>query len=297
MFSRLMTQPAEWPRVALVTPVLNSGKYLEATIQSVLSQDYPNLEYYIVDGGSTDDTVDVIRKYEDRISGWTSEPDRGMYDALNKGFARTTGEIMGWISATDMLHLGGLRVVGSIFSQLPKVEWITGRPTQFSEEGMITAVGGIPHWTRTRFLAGFNRYIQQESTFWRRSLWNKAGGFLDSSLRMAGDFELWLRFFRHASLYSVDTIIGGFRVHEASLGLQRLGECHQLHDKMIRRELANSGNGFGVRLFRGVSGGIKRTPGLRYLWWRLVEQIVPFIPGPDWSPTIRFQSDRGWNCK
>src|ERR1700736_2141333 len=126
----------EWPRIALVTPVRNSGKYLEATIRSVLGQDYPNLDYYIVDGGSTDGSVEIIRKYENEISGWVSEPDKGMYDALNKGFARTTGEIMGWISATDMLHMGGLRVVGSVFRQLPEVEWITGRPSIFSDDGM-----------------------------------------------------------------------------------------------------------------------------------------------------------------
>src|SRR3984885_71286 len=87
-----------WPRIALVTPVLNSVKYVEATIRSVLAQDYPTLDYYIVDGGSTDGTLEIIRKYENQISGWASEPDRGMYDALNKGFARTSGEVMGWIS-------------------------------------------------------------------------------------------------------------------------------------------------------------------------------------------------------
>src|SRR5215472_16326607 len=85
----------EWPRIALVTPVRNSGKYLEQTIRSVLAQNYPNLDYFIVDGGSTDGSVDIIRKYEGQISGWISEPDRGMYDAINKGFARTSGEVLG----------------------------------------------------------------------------------------------------------------------------------------------------------------------------------------------------------
>src|ERR1700675_2025349 len=103
--NREVRADARWPRIALVTPVFNSGKYIEHTIRSVLAQRYPNLEYYIVDGGSTDGTVGVIRKYEGLISGWISEPDNGMYDAINKGFARTTGEMMGWISATDKFHL------------------------------------------------------------------------------------------------------------------------------------------------------------------------------------------------
>src|SRR5271168_5003089 len=164
-----------WPKISLVTPVFNSAKYVEQTIESVLAQKYPNLEYFIVDGGSKDGTVEIIRKYESQITGWVSEPDKGMYDALNKGFARTNGEIMGWISATDQLHLGGLAVVGSVFRDLAEVEWITGRPTGFSEDGMTVTTLDIPRWSRYRFLAGANRYIQQESTFWRRKLWEKAG--------------------------------------------------------------------------------------------------------------------------
>ena len=123
------TESPVWPRIALVTPVFNSVRYIEQTIQSVLSQSYPNLEYIIIDGGSTDGTLDIIRKYERHLAWWVSEPDRGMYDALNKGFARSSGEVMGWISATYMLHQGSLKVAGSVFRDLPQVEWITGLST------------------------------------------------------------------------------------------------------------------------------------------------------------------------
>src|ERR1017187_10197237 len=94
-----------WPRITLVTAVYNGERYLEDTICSILQQGYPNLEYIIVDGGSTDGTTEIIRKYEKEIAGWVSESDKGMYDALNKGFARSTGEIMGWLNANDRLHL------------------------------------------------------------------------------------------------------------------------------------------------------------------------------------------------
>jgi glycosyltransferase involved in cell wall biosynthesis len=124
-----MAEPAGWPKIALVTPVFNSAKYLEATIQSVLNQNYPNLEYVIVDGGSTDGSLQIIRKYEPHLHAWVSEPDHGMYDAINKGFTRTTGEVMGWLNASDALHVGALKVVGSVFATFPEVEWITGRPT------------------------------------------------------------------------------------------------------------------------------------------------------------------------
>jgi len=115
-------EPAHLPKISLVTPVFNAAKYIEETFQSVFAQKYPNLEYFVVDGGSTDGTLDIIRKYESQLTGWISEPDQGMYDALNKGFARTTGEVMGWISATDLLQSGGLAVVGSVFETLPEVE-------------------------------------------------------------------------------------------------------------------------------------------------------------------------------
>src|SRR5215469_3326248 len=182
------------PRISLITPVFNSAKYIEQTFHSVFAQNYPNLEYFVVDGGSTDGTLDIIRKYEAQITAWISEPDKGMYDALNKGFARTTGEIMGWISATDLLRPGGLLVVGAVFRDLPGVEWISGRPSWFKEDGTLIGDAPPPRMSRYRFLAGANRYLQQESTYWRRSLWERAGGRVDSSRRNAADFDLWVRF-------------------------------------------------------------------------------------------------------
>lgn len=280
------------PRISLVTPVRNSGPYIEQTIQSVLSQNYPNLEYFIIDGGSTDGTLDIIRKYESKLSGWISEPDNGMYDALNKGFARTSGEIMGWISATDMLHTGALSAVASVFRECPQIEWITGRPTTFNEEGFIYEIGPVPHWSRFRFLAGFNRYIQQESTYWRRTLWEKAGGCVDASLRMGGDFELWVRFFRHAHLYAVDTLVGGFRFHDASLGLQRLEECHRIYDRIIEQERARVSYGKWLKSFQSLNTWIKKIPVVRYAWWRLVEQPFYSWPGPDRLPVVRFRKGR-----
>jgi glycosyltransferase involved in cell wall biosynthesis len=281
-----------WPTISLITPVFNSGKYIEQTIDSVLGQDYPNLEYFVVDGGSTDGTVDLIRKYEHQISGWVSEPDKGMYDALNKGFARTTGEIMGWISATDTLYPSGLSVVGSVFRDLPNVEWLTGRPAWLNEEGKTMGTLEIPRWSRGRFLAGANRYIQQESTFWRRSLWEKAGARLDDSRRMANDFELWVRFFRHAKIFPVDAMIGGFRAHGDSLGLQQLEECHRIHDEIVEAELGRAPWGKTLRAFRRVSRAAHRIPKLRGLWNRAVMGSLYRMPGPDWPPVITHQNDR-----
>ncbi|MGC2193893.1 MAG: glycosyltransferase family 2 protein [Terriglobales bacterium] len=279
-----------WPKICLVTPVWNSARYLEAAIRSVLSQGYPNLEYIIVDGGSTDGSLAIISKYESQLHSWISEPDRGMYDAINKGFARSAGELMGWISATDMLHAGSLFVVGGVFQTFPAVEWITGRPTGFNDDGMGVEVLNLRRWSRMAFLAGANRYIQQESTFWRRSLWERAGSRVDDSRRNGSDFELWLRFFRYAKLYSVDALIGGFRSHPDSLGLQNLAECHQIHDEMIEKEIASIPHAGTLKQFRAFSAKVMSIPSLEKRWRKLVLNSLIRLPGSERAPIIRYRN-------
>src|SRR5258708_27551056 len=156
------TEPAappmgQWPRITIVSAVRNGAHYIEDTIRSVISQGFPNLEYTVVDGVSTDGTLDIIRKYESSITWWVSQPDKGVYDALNTGFARSTGHIMGWLNASDQLHIKSLFVVASIFAALPDVEWITGRPTGFNTDGMTVLIHDLPRWSRFRFLIGANR--------------------------------------------------------------------------------------------------------------------------------------------
>ncbi len=292
------TGNSEWPRISVVTPVLNCASYIEQTIRSVISQSYPNLEYVVVDGGSTDGTFDIIGKYEKHLSCWTSKPDGGMYDALNKGFAQSTGEIMGWISGTDMLHPGSLFVVGSVFRTFPEVEWITGLPSVFNEQGMTIQVPKPARWSRARFLAGANRAIQQESTFWRRSLWEKAGGYVDSSLRMAGDFELWVRFFRHARLYPVEALIGGYRMHGDSLGLTNLDRCHEIQRQIVEKELNSCPWGKTLRMFRKLDDRVMRIRKVRYFWRRLVINSVYQVWGPDWPPVIKYHlNEERWYMK
>lgn len=212
------------PRITLVTATLNRAALLEQTLRSVLDQGYPDLEYVVLDGGSTDDTPAVLRRHESRLARWTSGPDAGQYDAINRGFADTTGEVMGWINSDDLLVPWSLRVVGEVFAALPEVEWITStRPMLLDRRGVVFDCVAADGYCAAGFLRGENlpgagwpaRYfIEQESTFWRRRLWERAGGKLDTSLRLAADFDLWARFFHAgAELHGLPVPLGAFRVH------------------------------------------------------------------------------------
>ena len=243
-------EPARWPRITMVTAVYNGEAYLEDTIRSLVYQGYPNLEYIIVDDGSTDRTAEIIRDYERYLTAWISQTNQGLYAALNTGFARSTGEVLGWLNSSDKLHTGGLAVVGSVFAAFPEIEWVTGRPTSFNTLGMTTGIGNLRRWSRYRFLAGANQYIQQESTFWRKSLWERAGGRVDSSYRDVGDFELWVRFFRHARLYSIDCLIAGYRFHTDAISIAGREAYDRRCNEIIERELRSTPRGAALRFFR-----------------------------------------------
>jgi glycosyltransferase involved in cell wall biosynthesis len=213
------------PLISIVTPSYNQGRFLEEAIHSVLEQSYRRVEYVIVDGGSTDGSVEIIQRHGPRLAGWVSEPDHGQYDAINKGFAGTQGEIMAWLNADDKYLPWTFAVVAEIFSSFPEVEWITSlHPLVWDERGRAVACAHRKGFSGSRFFRGENLpgskrfaagFIQQESTFWRRSLWERTGKGLDTSLKLAADFDLWARFFRHASLYGIDAPLGGFRMHSA----------------------------------------------------------------------------------
>jgi glycosyltransferase involved in cell wall biosynthesis len=200
-----------FPKISLVTPNFNGGKYLEDTILSVLDQGYPNLEYIIIDGNSTDGSIDIIKKYKDRLAYWISEPDKGMYDAIQKGFEKSTGDIMAWINSDDMYHRKSLLTVGEIFSSCSDIEWLHGASTAYDESGRTVYCAPGRQFTKFDFYNRDYKWIQQESVFWRRSLWEKAGSGLNINLKYAGDFELWLRFLKHSRLHVADVLIGGFR--------------------------------------------------------------------------------------
>jgi hypothetical protein len=211
------------PTISIVTTCLNQADVIEDTLRSVLEGDDAPDEYIVVDGGSADGTADIVGGHADRLAWWVSEPDDGQYEALGKGFARTTGQVMAWLNGGDLFMPWTVSVVRELFATFPEMRWLTTqRPLTVDGRGRVVACEFVGGFAARSFFAGVNlpggafarAGIQQESTFWRRSLWEEAGGHIASDLEYAGDFELWLRFFEQAPLHSLDSPLAAHRVHE-----------------------------------------------------------------------------------
>jgi glycosyltransferase involved in cell wall biosynthesis len=219
------------PTISVVTPCLNRVGTLPATMDSVLGQTGPfKLEYAVIDGGSTDGTVDAIRARADRLSYWSSEPDRGMYPAIAKGFAHTSGEIMAWLNSDDIYFPWTLSTVARIFREVPEVDWISSlTPMTGDMGGDVVHVHRHAGFSRDAFVDGqylgygggdnpyATEFIQQESCFWRRRVFDKIDPASWTGCRAAGDFALWCQLYRHTVLRGVDAPLACFRRHEQQL--------------------------------------------------------------------------------
>jgi glycosyltransferase involved in cell wall biosynthesis len=249
------------PKITVVTPSFNQARYLEDTIRSVLDQGYPNLEYIIIDGGSTDGSADLIRRYEKQLTYWVSEKDNGLYDAIQKGFARSTGEIMTWINADDMYHKQSLFTVAAIFQKFEQVKWLMGANTFFNEAGQCFLYDDLPYaqrWSRLRLELFDGQFIQQESVFWRRGLWEEAGSYIAQDYALAADFELWLRFSRYQQLHTTSFILGGFRFRSAN---QKSYEQRDQYMKQVSEVLGKEKRGaLSLLFYRSLIGLAKAVP-------------------------------------
>lgn len=235
------------PKISIVTQCYNREDTIAETIESVLSQNYPNLEYIVIDDGSTDKSWEVIKKYTDRLA-YIEHLDTKCdtpVPAINYGFTKATGDIMTWLNAKNILLPKSLFTVAQVFTDLPEVEWVTGIGTIIDGDGKITAV--IP--VRKDFyehMVGTQSNIQQESTFWSKSLWNRTGGKLNEAT-VAFDIDLWsTKFFLNTKLYHLNTLIGAYRKSPVSFStlkrttfLQHINEARtELRHRASKKQIA-----------------------------------------------------------
>jgi glycosyltransferase involved in cell wall biosynthesis len=199
------------PLVSIITPSYNQAHYLPETIQSVLSQDYPNLEYIIVDGGSADDTGEIIKQYSSQLAWWVSEPDQGQTDALNKGFAHASGEIFAWLNSDDTYLPGAIsQAVESLLAQ-PEAAMVYGDANLVDENGKV--IGRFPsRQTSLKQMLRGSVHIPQQTTFFWSRLWKQVGP-LDPSFHFAMDYDLWVRLAKIAPLVYIPRLWANFRLH------------------------------------------------------------------------------------
>ena len=206
----------EWPKISIITPSLNQGQFIEETIRSVLLQNYPNLEYIIIDGGSTDNSVEIIKRYEKWITYWVSETDSGQSHAINKGFMHCTGEITNWLNSDDQLTPGALQVIANSFSG-DDIDIVSGRESHFGSRGTEELkYGTIIYPTLEENL--FYGIIYQPSTFWRTKCFRELLP-VNENLNYLMDAELWIRYLLIYGLVKVkkiDNVLAKFRLHQNS---------------------------------------------------------------------------------
>jgi glycosyltransferase involved in cell wall biosynthesis len=270
--------------ISVVTACRNCDNYVGNTILSVIGQQYQNLQYIVVDGASTDSTLEIVNRYRKNIDTIISEPDNGQYYGIQKGMELAHGEIMAWLNADDIYYPWTFSVVQSVFEKYPEVEWLTGVPSYINDAGQCIRVAGNPGsaYPRQYIRNGFFRsslagYLQQESMFWRRSLWEKVTR-LDLSLKYAADFELWTRFAEHAELYSLTVPLAAFRTRPGAQISSLRKDEYEKEVSQVCRNLKRS-----PRLWAAIAGrGVIANHICRMLIWKKCKIIVYSEERKDW---------------
>ncbi len=208
------------PIITVITPTLNQAQYIRMTIESVLAQDYPAMEYFVVDGGSTDGSLEILHTYRDRLS-WISEPDEGQSQAINKGWQRTRGEIITWLNSDDIYFPGALQKVGDFFKKHPEAEFIYGDCQYIDQDGIGINLYPVEPFDYTKLVVDTHNYIPQPSTFLRRRTWEAIGG-LDERLHYVMDFEYWLRAGLRYNFMYAPVLLSGLRIHDSAKSIASL---------------------------------------------------------------------------
>jgi glycosyltransferase involved in cell wall biosynthesis len=232
---------------AVVTPCMNMAPYLPATIESVLANLRPGDEFFVIDGGSTDESAEIVRSYSERLSGWASESDRGYADALAKGFARSSGEFLCWINAGDLLLAGALDAARDALAQTGS-DMIFGDDFYIDEDSKVISFsrGYVADLRQAMLYGGWTPL--QDACFWRRSLYDRAGG-IDPNIKHAADYDLFLRFATAGQATYVPMAFSAFRRHGGQKSISGAAAYQRERRALRARELARAGeSSLGARL-------------------------------------------------
>ncbi len=245
----------KYPKISIIIPSLNQGQFIERTICSILDQNYPNLELIVIDGGSIDNTRQILKRYSKKLT-WFSDRDDGQSDALNKGLKKTTGEIISYLNSDDMLLPGSLAKIAEYFNKHKEIYWLTGKCyiIDAKERNIHPLISGYKNfWLkffRGRISLEVLNYISQPATFWRKYAFQTVGEF-NKELNYTMDYDYWLRLIRKYKLGYIDEYLAAFRIHSSSKSGQKyqsifaensgvsvrysnkfISLLHQIHDKL-----------------------------------------------------------------
>ena len=201
------------PKVTIVTPSFNQAKYLEQTIMSVLNQDYPNIEYIVIDGGSTDGSVEIIKKFQNRLAYWISEPDSGQSAAINKGFKHAMGQIFNWINSDDLLMPSAVKIAVHYLMENPDIGMVYGDRITIDERGNFLSMNRYPSYNARIFRHHLR--IPQESAFFRSELWSLVNG-VDEDLKFCMDYDLFVKLSKITQFRHIPFVLGSYRKHSLS---------------------------------------------------------------------------------
>jgi glycosyltransferase involved in cell wall biosynthesis len=233
------------PKVSIITPSFNQGCYLEDTIKSVLAQDYANIEYIVIDGGSKDNSMEIIQKYSGHLARWVSEKDKGHADGLNKGFGFASGEILAWINSDDTYAPGAVSEAVAFLKEHPKAGMVYADANIIDHDSQVIGKFPAKQTSYQQMLQG-SVHIPQATTFWRADLWRQIGP-LDLSLFYAFDYDLWVRLAKVSEICYVPHLWANFRIHDAAKTIKNDDICYADMQRVFERETGKKFSRLRVR--------------------------------------------------
>jgi glycosyltransferase involved in cell wall biosynthesis len=278
-----------WPAISIIVPSFRQGQFLEDTLRSVLDQNYPALELIVMDGGSTDGSAEILRRYSDRLSYWESQPDRGQSHAINKGLARCTGDVWAYLNSDDLLRPGSLARIGELFRD-PANDWVGGVSSIFDENGDRGAVTPRPPSSIKEILTPWNRSIEHvfpcsNVNFMRRTIYERLGGF-EENYHYSMDMEYYTRaVFAGYLLRRIPDVLGRWRWHAESKTV-REGRTYRFLEEELR--IARL---FADRLPPAEAAALKREIAQHSRWFSVRRALHENPSGPRWRKLARLATD------